>query len=256
MRDLNSADRRGRIKGGIIYSPTLMSDPGPELFEPAYWAEQTALSETQNVTKKTAGRGSVLFIRDGERQWVLRHYRRGGLVGKVLTDQYVWLGAEATRCFREWRLLAHLQALGLPVPAPVAARYVRAGLIYRADLLTATIPQTQTLAERLQPALLEVALWQRLGVTLARFHAIGVHHADLNANNILFDADDQVHVLDFDRGRIRDVQANWINAVLARLLRSLVKLRERRGLHFVELDWQALRKAHDQRLEELLARVA
>jgi 3-deoxy-D-manno-octulosonic acid kinase len=250
MREQTAPDRRGCIKGGIIYSPTLVSDPGPELFEPAYWAQQSGVTET------LGGRGSVLFIRDGDRQWVLRHYRRGGLIGKVLTDQYLWLGADATRCFCEWRLLAHMQALGLPVPAPVAARHVRSGLIYRADLLTATIPHTQTLAQRLGPALLDTALWQRLGITLARFHAIGVHHADLNAHNILFDQHDQVHVLDFDRGQLREVQPGWINAVLERLLRSLTKLRERRGLHFVEQDWQTLRKAHDQRLAELRVRIA
>ena len=40
-----------------------------------------------------------------------------------------------------------------------------------------------------------------------------------------------------------------------RLLRSLNKLQVRRGLHFTQQDWQTLRKAHDLRLHELLARV-
>jgi 3-deoxy-D-manno-octulosonic acid kinase len=34
------------------------------------------------------------------------------------------------------RLLAELQALGLPVPPPVAGRYRRSGLAYRAELIT------------------------------------------------------------------------------------------------------------------------
>ena len=84
---------------------------------------------------------------------------------------------------------------------------------------------------------------------------MGVHHADLNANNIVFDAQETVYVLDFDRGRIRDVAGGWINAVLQRLLRSLNKLHLKRGLHFTMQDWHALVKAHDQRLQELLARV-
>jgi 3-deoxy-D-manno-octulosonic acid kinase len=209
------------------------------------------LSATQTV----GGRGSVLFIRDGERHWVLRHFKRGGLIGKVLSDQYFWTGAEATRCFREWRMLSHMHGLGLPVPTPVAARYKRSGLIYRADLLTVEIPGAQTLTQRLEQISLDTTMWQRIGITLARFHAIGAHHADLNANNIVFDGKDVVHVLDFDRGRVREVSKGWVDAVLDRLLRSLNKLQVRRGLHFTQQDWLALRKAHDLRLHELLARV-
>lgn len=249
MRVNASRDRRGHLKNNIIFNAGLVKDPGAELFEPAYWLEH------HNVTQTVGGRGSVLFIRDGERHWVLRHYKRGGLVGKVLTDQYLWTGAEATRCFREWRLLAHMHGLGLPVPIPVAARYKRSGLIYRADLLTVEIPGARTLTQRLQQVSLNTSMWQRIGIALARFHAIGVYHADLNANNIVFDGDDAVHVLDFDRGRVREIHSSWIDAVLDRLLRSLNKLQVRRGLHFTAQDWQALRKAHDQRLQELLARV-
>lgn len=251
MRAATAAnDRRGHIKNSILYNASVVRDPGAELFEPAYWLEQSGATET------LGGRGSVLFIRDGERHWVLRHYRRGGLVGKVLSDQYLWAGAEGTRCFREWRLLAHMHGLGLPVPIPVAARYKRSGLIYRADLLTVEIPNAQTLTQRLAQSMLTSSLWQRIGTTLARFHAIGVHHADLNANNIVLDAEDAVYVLDFDRGRVHEGSNDWINAVLERLLRSLNKLHVRRGLHFTMQDWQVLRKAHDQRLQELLARIS
>lgn len=50
---------------------------------------------------------------------------------------------------------------------------------------------------------------------------VGVHHADLNAHNILLADDGAVYVLDFDRGRIR-ARGAWENNVLARLHRSLV----------------------------------
>ena len=243
------AERRGQVKYNVVYNPSLVRDAGPELFEPSYW------HDLSGATHAVGGRGGVLFIRDGERHWVLRHYRRGGLIGKLLTDQYLWLGAEITRSFREWRLLAHLHALGLPVPTPVAARYVRSGLIYRADLLTVAIEGVQTLAQRLEQGMLDKSLWQHIGITLARFHAVGAHHADLNANNILLDDNDNVFVLDFDRGRLRRAQGGWINAVLTRLLRSLDKLKNKNGLRFTEDDWQTLLKAHDLRLQELTARV-
>ena len=43
------------------------------------------------------GRGSVVFLRDSVRRWVLRHYRRGGAVASLLDDRYLWTGEERTR---------------------------------------------------------------------------------------------------------------------------------------------------------------
>jgi 3-deoxy-D-manno-octulosonic acid kinase len=58
---------------------------------------------------------------------------------------------------------------------------------------------------------------------LRRFHEHGVQHADLNAHNVLLGRDGGVHLLDFDRGRLRERGA-WEDTVLARLHRSLVKV--------------------------------
>ena len=44
---------------------------------------------------------------------------------------------------------------------------------------------------------------------------VGVHHADLNALNILLADEGAVHVLDLDRGRIR-ARGAWENKVPAR----------------------------------------
>ncbi len=235
--------------GSILHDPALLPEPGDAVFAPDYWLSRGA-------TPVAGGRGNVLFINDEDhgvqRHWVLRHYRRGGLIGKLVNDQYLWLGAEATRSFREWRLLAQLHAQGLPVPQPVAARYVRGGLYYRADLLTVAIPQARTLTQSLQAASLSADGWRQVGETLARFHAAGVHHADLNANNIVFDAQQAVLVLDFDRGRQRVVQQQWITTVLQRLLRSLNKLRATRGIHFTLDDWRHLVTAHDATLTRKL----
>ena len=120
--------------------------------------------------------------------------------------------------------LDHLAAAGLPVPAPVAARYVRNGMSYRADLIVRRIPGVETLAERLARGALDAALGERVGATLARFHAAGACHADLNAHNILLDARNHVALIDFDRGSLRKPALSWQQSNLARLRRSLVKL--------------------------------
>jgi 3-deoxy-D-manno-octulosonic acid kinase len=86
---------------------------------------------------------------------------------------------------------------------------------------------------------LDRSMWQNIGATIGRFHAAGVHHVDLNANNIML-AGDAVYLIDFDRGRLRG-RGRWEDEVIARLRRSLDKLKARDPeLHFADSDWQAL----------------
>lgn len=222
---LYESDRFGKLRQG---------PPSDELFDGEYWSKLGKV-----VARSGAGRASVFFIRDGACHWALRHYRRGGLIGKLNRDRYLWTGAERTRAFAEWRLLHRLCEMGLPVPAPVAARYVRGGMTYRADLMTEALPAVRTLAESMTGAQLPEETWRKIGAAVARFHRAGVHHADLNAHNILLGEGASIWVLDFDRGRIRERGA-WEESVLKRLQRSLVKIRgQRANAHFTERDWQA-----------------
>ena len=237
---------------GILYDTELLGKHQlavtSELFEPSFW------QASQSLTAMKGGRGRVYFIDAGECHWVLRHYRRGGLIGKLIADRYLWSGAERTRAFREWRLLAQLYAQGLPVPQPVAARYQRQGFSYQADLIMVAIKQARTLTQCLETEALSESVWQHLGEVLARFHAAGIQHADLNAHNIVFDAQKTVYLLDFDRGQVRDVRPAWVEGVLQRLLRSLNKLKKERNIHFEMQNWAALRQAHDTALNALIQR--
>src|SRR5262249_40990674 len=135
-------------------------------------------------------------------------------------DRYLWTGAERTRGFVEFRLLAQLAERGLPVPGPVATRFVRHGARYTADLITREIPQASTLAELLRADRADADVAARVGRTLAAFHNAGAYHADLNAHNVLLDAS-TVWLIDFDRGELRAPARAWQQANLARLKRSL-----------------------------------
>jgi 3-deoxy-D-manno-octulosonic acid kinase len=172
------------------------------------------------VVGEAPGRGSSLFLDAGCEQWVLRPYRRGGLIARLSESRYLWTGLERTRAFRELRLTAHLHREGLPVPRPVAAAVTRGGPTYTAALITVRIPGAGALAERLAEA--EPALLERVGATIRRFHQAGLDHVDLNARNLLIDADGCVWLIDLDRCRLRAPGA-WQEANLARLARSLVK---------------------------------
>src|SRR5690606_23693939 len=118
---------------------------------------------------RSAGRGSTVIVASDACEFVLRHYRRGGLVGRINHDRYLWWGPERTRAFAEWRLLARLRRHGLPVPRPAAARYRRYGMFYRADLLTVREPGIRPLAARLLKDT-DAAFWRGIGRGIRRFH--------------------------------------------------------------------------------------
>ncbi|MFO1426455.1 MAG: 3-deoxy-D-manno-octulosonic acid kinase [Steroidobacteraceae bacterium] len=166
--------------------------------------------------------------------------RRGGLFRQPLRDRYLWLGARRTRPFHEWYVTYQLRRHGLPAPVPVGARFVRRGPLYTGDLLTVAIPGARSLAQRVCGEGLSITDWVAVGRCLRRFHDFGLCHADLNAHNILFDAHDEVHVIDFDRCSLRR-PGLWSDANLVRLRRSLLKITDPLPAgRFTETEWQSL----------------
>lgn len=203
--------------GAILFDAAASPQVDDDWFAPDYWRARGAL-RTQ-----TGGRGGVAIIDTPAGECVLRHYRRGGLVAKWMGDRYLWAGAERSRGFAEFRLLADMIRQGLPVPGVVAARYRRHGLFYTADLMTRRIPDASTLAECLAAGRFDGELAELVGALVARFHRAGIWHADLNAHNILVTAT-ELYLIDFDRGEQRRPAEGWRLANLQRLRRSLIKL--------------------------------
>jgi len=216
----------GKLAGNLVGN--LADDALEAAFEPAFWRARGELIEV------TAGRGSAWFISEGGR-WVLRHYRRGGWIARLSRDRYIWAGEARVRAFAEYRMLAELAGSGLPVPKPVAARYRRTGPFYRCDLITQRIADARPLSSVLSRAPVTDDLWGVIGATVARLHAAGADHADLNAHNVLVGDDGAVSVIDFDRGTLRTPAGMsggpaagksraWAARNLARLHRSLEKV--------------------------------
>lgn len=220
----------------MLFDPDAVGAPSPALLDPAAYGD--AASESGR-----GGRGAVWYVRGPAGEAVLRHYRRGGAVARVSRDLYFFHGEARTRPFREFLLLQRLRDKGLPVPRPLAAGYRRSGAWYRADILTQRIAGARSLAERVRQGAMDALAWERVGRMLARFHAAGAFHADLNAHNLLFDADDAPWLIDFDRGALRR-PGRWRAANLARLHRSLRKLSTARGHPFDQHGWDALCAAY------------
>ncbi len=216
----------------IVYDDAKVSQIKPEMFESAYW------SESQTVPGYSGGRGATFMVQNHGADWVLRHYHRGGFVGRILRDQFLWMGKNATRPFREWDLLYEMSRQALPSPQPVAARYVRTGPWYTADLITARLPDVMPFSNRLTEGAVSTAVWTDVGRCIGRFHSAGYFHADLSTHNLQIDSANRIFLLDFDRGERRP-DGLWRQRNLDRLHRSCVKI-SRDGLKFRSDDWEAL----------------
>jgi 3-deoxy-D-manno-octulosonic acid kinase len=222
----------------ILYDADRLENISSNLFQESYW--RTA----DKVVGEASGRGSVIFVRQNSDTWVLRHYHRGGFVGRFVRDRYLWRGVEQTRAFREWRLLFELRRRDLPVPAPVAAHVRRQGMRYTADIITVHLADTRSFESIILNGTAVLEQWSEIGRTLRQFHDHGVNHTDLNIRNILLDENEKVFLIDFDKGEFRD-SGSWRNNNLRRLKRSLRKLELETGTTFDAKGWLALERGYE-----------
>ena len=139
------------------------------------------------------------------------------------------------------RVVSHLSpASRRPAGADTHRRALPArGLFYRADLITQRIENSESLAAKLAQGPLSLSEWIAIGRCIRRFHDAGVHHADLNAHNILL-TPEQVYLIDFDRGELRK-RGWWADTTLVRLYRSLEKVTLLAAPEsFTDEDWHSL----------------
>lgn len=216
----------------------------PEMLNPHYWQEKNA------IVGSAQGRGTTWFIETEssarvQQNWVLRHYYRGGLIGKVINDQYFYTGIANTRAAREFSLLKTMRKLGLPAPKPIAFRVIKNQLFYRADLLSSRIENANDLVAILSHNEINDTLWFSIGKVIKAFHRHGIYHHDLNAHNILVDNNNNVWLIDFDRGEQRTKLTQWPEKNMARLLRSFRKESKRvANFQWQEVNWQTLLKGY------------
>lgn len=225
------------------YDDTLFTSIDERFFKPDYWLAQDAIIGSES------GRGTTYFLNYNDHELVLRHYLRGGLVGKLIHDHYLYQDETSVRSLSEYRVLERLHREGLPVPKPAAAQVRHNGLAYQADILIERIPNARDLLHVLQhePA---PELFPKIGKLVARFHRFGAHHADLNIKNILLDQDNKLWLIDFDRAELAQHDTNKQDASLKRLKRSFDKEKTRHDIHFDEENWQALEQAYRQQMNQ------
>lgn len=173
------------------------------------------------------GRGATWQIEGPGGKWVVRGYRRGGAVARVLGDRYFRLGA--SRPYAELWASVRARERGIATPEVLAYAVYPAGMFTRADLATRYIEGGRDLAavlfsdgaEELKQQACEAA-----GRMVRALGRAGVRHVDLNLKNLMFvpDGAPSMWVLDLDRCEVtKDGSEVSAQPMLARLLRSLEK---------------------------------
>ncbi|RVU41981.1 3-deoxy-D-manno-octulosonic acid transferase [Rheinheimera riviphila] len=205
----------------IWYDPVLVeaggfSKPSQSFFDPHSWLQFDA------VIGQSTGRNTVWFVQAKQQRWVLRHYYRGGLIGKLNKDRFLKVPVPQSRAMAEFQLLQQMHQLGLPVPRPVAALFSTQKISYRADILLELVDGSLDLSKLLRQQALTPAQWQQIGVMIRRFHDAQIYHSDLNCHNILLDPLGKFWLIDFDKCAQQEGDI-WKEQTLARLQRSLNK---------------------------------
>ena len=228
---------------------TILSHPDYFNLVDISWFDATYWQKQNKIVGAKKGRATAWFFKHDDLTAVLRHYWRGGLVGKVLSDQYLYLGLKNTRVCKEFSLMIKLIELGLNVPKPIAARVSTSGLIYRGDIITDAIKGAKSLLDILIERPLTEGELKRIANTIALFHNKGVYHADLNINNILFNEEGDVYIIDFDRGELKVPNPQWQQSNMARLKRSFLKEQGRNSVfNWQSNDWKTLNALYSQKL--------
>lgn len=217
----------------VWFKPDLLTEPVDKVFDPTYW------QENQRVLGSATGRGVTWFVQTEQLAAALRHYHRGGLLAKVVKDNYFFTTWRQTRSYAEFVLLDFLSKQGVQVPRPMAARVIKKGFFYQADLLSELIPDAQDLIALLKERPLSADEYKKIGAEIKKMHNIYVNHSDLNIHNILLDAKGKVWLIDFDKCAVKKGES-WKKKNLSRLLRSFKKEQEKAPIHWQEADFEAL----------------
>jgi 3-deoxy-D-manno-octulosonic acid kinase len=186
-----------------------------------------AFAATRADATPLAGRGATYRIHTPNGDWVVRRYRRGGMVARLLRDRYLRTGQG--RALRELSCSVSARSRGIPTPAVTAVAVYAAGAFQRGDIATEYVPDSADLAQLgfgddARSADEKRAGFEAAGRLVNQLGRLGLQHPDLNLKNVVIGyggGEPKAWVLDLDRCKLSakaDAAAMW-----SRLQRSLAK---------------------------------
>ncbi len=183
------------------------------------------LTQLRGVTPREVlgGRGYVVRASiEGLGPVVMKQYHRGGLIGRLNPSYYLKIGEYRPKI--EYDLLNSVIKLGVRAPQPLAW-LVRGGFFYQGWLLLEEIQHEFSLAqlavqapERLPEAMHD--LCAQLGLLIKA----GVYHIDFHPGNVLVDAANKTHIIDFDKAHYFSGNARTLrDRYICRWRRAVIK---------------------------------
>ena len=179
-----------------------------------------------SVNSALGGRTSITVTRlQGIGSVVIKYYRRGGAIRYLIKKRYLKCGK--TRCQIEYELLQKVRSLGINAPEPIAFAY-RGRLFYQCWLVTREIQDHQTLAQlsrsnEEQARMALKAVIKQVSMLIKN----KILHSDLHPGNVIVDNQNQVYLLDFDKGGVFPGDKN---ALKTRYLRRWNRAIQKHGL--------------------------
>jgi tRNA A-37 threonylcarbamoyl transferase component Bud32 len=192
--------------------------------DPKIWDGWTR-GESASLLEGPGGRAPVYQVKpDGMGPAVLRAYRHGGLLGRLVEDRFLGIG----RFLAELRASEHLRSRGVATPEVMALYFLRsAGGFFRAWILTRYLSGGINLRGWVDGGIPQGAEKREVLRLSARavgsLHDAGCLHRDLNLGNLLMTRG-EIHLLDLDGARLRGfLTRRERGRNLLRLYRSLAK---------------------------------
>jgi len=169
------------------------------------------------------GRTSVTRIHlEGIGPVVVKHYIRGGFIGRFNKHFYLNLGK--SRPGIEYEQLLRAKDAGINVPEPVCFAS-RGMLFYRAWLVTRAIERPRSLAQLgMKDLTSAVSVVKTLIPQFKRLLDSRIYHKDLHPGNVLIDKKNKIFIIDFDKaGVFRGDKKTLLDRYLKRWERAVTK---------------------------------
>ncbi len=179
-----------------------------------------------SINSALGGRTSITVVPlEGIGSVAIKYYRRGGAIRYLIKQRYLKYGK--TRCQIEYELLQKVRTLGINAPEPVAFAY-RGRLFYQCWLVTREIQDHQTLAQlsclnEEQARMAMKAVIKQVSTLIKN----KILHVDLHPGNVIVNNQNQVYLLDFDKGGVFPGEKN---ALRHRYLRRWNRAIQKHGL--------------------------
>lgn len=229
-------------KTRFFINESLPSDQEFSFYESFF--DRDSIERSEGVTSR-GGRGQTLLFKKDGRDLVLRHYKRGGLFGKLVSDCFFFFEPHSHRAYDEFTLLNRMLELNLPVPKPVIAREIKSGIGIVQDIVIERLNGYTDLSYVIAQRHLSSQEFISIGQTIRRFFDNNILHTDLNIRNILLGQNGGVCVIDFDKCFLVQLTTSDKEEMINRLLRSFRKelaINSEKKVNFNESDFELLKR--------------